>query len=118
MSPNVVSRRRFALVAAGLFSGHVPWPMGAGLSDLAVVKQIQSHTGVDWQNASVDGFKAGDPATPVRGIATTAMASMDVLRQASKAGLNLIVTYEPTFFGQLDGRPAPVPANPPPGGAG
>lgn len=113
-----VSRRRFALVAGGLVAGHVPLIRCATLSAQDVVKRIQSKVGVDWQNTSVDGFRAGDPATPVRGIATTAMATMEVLRQASKAGLNLIVTYEPTFFGQLDGRPAPVPASPAPGGAG
>ena len=70
------------------------------------MKQIQQHLGGDWTETGTDGFKSGNPETMVRGIATTAMATMDVLRQAAKAGLNLIVTYEPTFFGARDGGPA------------
>jgi putative NIF3 family GTP cyclohydrolase 1 type 2 len=42
------------------------------------------------------------------------MATLDVLRHASKAGLNLIVTHEPTFFGVRDGASPPSP----PGGRG
>jgi hypothetical protein len=36
------------------------------------------------------------------------MATLDVLKQAAKSNLNLIFTYEPTFFGQSDALP-PVP---------
>jgi len=49
---------------------------------------------------------AGDPSTNVRGIATTAMATMDVLKQASRNGANLVLTYEPTFFSKAE-RPMP-----------
>jgi len=35
---------------------------------------------------------------------------MDVLTRASKENINLIVTLEPTFFGQLDAQPVPVGA--------
>jgi len=45
------------------------------------------------------------------------MATMDVLRRAAKAGRNLIVTYEPTFFGSRDGA-APTGPGPFPGGGG
>jgi putative NIF3 family GTP cyclohydrolase 1 type 2 len=48
----------------------------------------------------------------VKGIATTAMATLDVLKQAAKANANLILTYEPTFYGRADGR---APATPVPG---
>ena len=54
----------------------------------------------------------GDPTTPVKGIATTAMATMDVLTRATKADINLIVTLEPTFFGHLDTQPAVSPNDP------
>src|SRR6185437_5481697 len=50
-----------------------------------------------------DGFKAGDPSIKVKGIATTAMATLDVLKQAVKANTNLILTYEPTFYSRADG---------------
>lgn len=73
-----------------------------------VVQRIKTSLGGEWPATGPDGFKAGDPATPVRGIATTAMATVDVLRQALKAGANLVLTYEPTFFGRLDGQVAPT----------
>ena len=63
----------------------------------AVVRRMQM-----WPATAPDGFKAGDPATVVKGIATTAMATMDALRQAAKASANLVLTYEPTFYGRAD----------------
>ncbi|MGH9552857.1 MAG: Nif3-like dinuclear metal center hexameric protein, partial [Terriglobales bacterium] len=49
-----------------------------------------------------DTFKAGNPDTPVTGIAVTMMATLDVLQHAAAAGDNLIITHEPTFFDHLD----------------
>ncbi len=51
---------------------------------------------------TVDTIKAGDPATPVTGIAATFMDTMDVLREANKRGLNLVITHEPTFYNHRD----------------
>jgi putative NIF3 family GTP cyclohydrolase 1 type 2 len=107
MNSTYVSRRGFALLV-----GSLPLCRAAALSANDIVKQIRERLGGDWPETGLDGFKAGNPATEVRGIATTAMSTMDVLRQASKAGLNLIVTHEPTFFGIRDG------ASPPPGAGG
>jgi putative NIF3 family GTP cyclohydrolase 1 type 2 len=45
----------------------------------------------------------------VTGIATTAMATLDVLKQAVKANANLVLTYEPTFYGRADGRAPAAP---------
>jgi putative NIF3 family GTP cyclohydrolase 1 type 2 len=67
-----------------------------------VVARIQQRVGVPWQTETVDTFKAGDPDTPVTGIAVTMMATMDVLERASAAGDNLIITHEPTFYNHLD----------------
>jgi putative NIF3 family GTP cyclohydrolase 1 type 2 len=58
--------------------------------------------GGDWPSTGPDGLKAGDPLTVVKGIATTAMATMDVLKQAVKTNANLILTYEPTFYARAD----------------
>jgi hypothetical protein len=74
----------------------------------ALVQRLRESLGSEWQADGRDGFKAGDTNTPVAGIATTAMATMDVLKQASKIGVNLIVSYEPTFFGRQDGPAAPT----------
>lgn len=46
----------------------------------------------------------------VKGIATTAMATLDVLKQAVQANANLILTYEPTFYGRQDAQPRPAAA--------
>src|SRR5215212_4534763 len=107
-----VSRRAFALVAGGLAAGIAPICAAGGPSAKTVVAQIRERLGGEWADTGLDGFKAGSPETGVRGIATTAIATIEVLRQAAKAGLNLVVTYEPTFFGIRDGA-APAPANDP-----
>ncbi len=68
-----------------------------------IVEKIKAQVGVPWRETTVDTFKAGDPDTPVTGIATTMMATFDVLERAAAAGLNLIITHEPTFYSHQDG---------------
>jgi putative NIF3 family GTP cyclohydrolase 1 type 2 len=58
--------------------------------------------GVPWSEKTVDGFKAGNPDTVVTGIATSVMATLDVLHRAAAAGRNLIITHEPTFYAGTD----------------
>jgi putative NIF3 family GTP cyclohydrolase 1 type 2 len=67
-----------------------------------VVAEIQKQVGVEWKKDTVDTFKAGNPDTPVTGIAVTMMATMDVLQRASAKGLNFVITHEPTFYAHLD----------------
>ena len=67
-----------------------------------VINRIKSHVGVEWKEPTVDTFKAGDPQTPVTGIAVTMMATLDVLQRAAAHGQNLIITHEPTFYDHLD----------------
>jgi len=50
------------------------------------------------RQTTVDNFLAGDPATPVTGIAMTMMATMDVLVRAVQTGANFIVSHEPAFY--------------------
>jgi putative NIF3 family GTP cyclohydrolase 1 type 2 len=66
------------------------------------IRRRLADAGIAWRAQTVDTFKAGDPDTPVRGIATTGMATLDVLRRAAARGRNLVVTHEPTFYGHLD----------------
>ncbi len=68
------------------------------------MQRIQAALGGDWSGAP-DGFKAGVPSTVVKGIATTAMATLDVLKQAAAANTNLVLTCEPTFYGRGDAQP-------------
>jgi putative NIF3 family GTP cyclohydrolase 1 type 2 len=72
-----------------------------------VIERIQKQVGVPWSADTVDTFKAGNPDTPVTGIATTFMATMDVLERAAASGKNLIISHEPTFYNHLDKIPAP-----------
>jgi putative NIF3 family GTP cyclohydrolase 1 type 2 len=122
-----ISRRRFvAMTAAGTAGASLALSRDSAAATITaqeVVDRIRKNLGVDWKPESVDGFKAGDPAIEVKGIVTTAMASMDVLKQAVKAGANFVVTCEPTFYGRADsatppprrgaGPGSPVPASTP-----
>src|SRR5579871_5761614 len=111
-----ISRRRFALMTGS--AGAAPFAAGAEpLTAEAVIRRIQAELGGDWPSTGPDGFKAGDPSTVVHGIATTAMATLDVLKQAVKANANLVLTYEPTFYGRADGQAA-APSTPGRGPAG
>jgi putative NIF3 family GTP cyclohydrolase 1 type 2 len=67
-----------------------------------LVAAIQEHVGIPWQKETVDTFKAGNPDTPVTGIAVTMMATMEVLERAAANGQNLVITHEPTFYHHLD----------------
>jgi putative NIF3 family GTP cyclohydrolase 1 type 2 len=67
-----------------------------------VIERIQKNVGVPWFTPTVDTFKAGDPNTPVTGIAVTMMATFDVIQRAAAAGKNLVITHEPTFYSHQD----------------
>jgi len=73
-----------------------------------VVARIQADAasrGYPWATETVDTFKAGDPDRAVTGIATSWMATSDVIVRAAEAGCNLLVTHEPTFWNHLDRPP-------------
>jgi len=67
-----------------------------------IVKSIQDHIGIPWMTETVDTFKAGDPDTPVTGIAVTMMATLDVLQRAAANHQNFVITHEPTFYSHQD----------------
>ena len=106
MKPAHISRRRFAQIAGSVAAAGLPIRGTTALTAQAVVERLQAALGGEWPASGLDGFKAGDPSTTVKGIATTAMATMDVLKQAVKVGTNLVISYEPTFYGRQDGPPA------------
>jgi putative NIF3 family GTP cyclohydrolase 1 type 2 len=85
-----------------LLAFHTSSAQQKALTARQVIERIQSHVGVPWQAETVDTFKAGNPDTPVTGIAVTMMATLDVLQRAAAAHNNLIITHEPTFFDHLD----------------
>jgi putative NIF3 family GTP cyclohydrolase 1 type 2 len=102
-----ISRRHFVTLAvagtatarATIYSSPA---VGAAITAQEIVDRIKQKSGVEWKPDTIDSFKAGDPATPVKGIAVATMATMSVLRQAQKAGANFIITAEPTFYARAD----------------
>lgn len=67
-----------------------------------VIDRIKAHVGIPWTEPTVDTFKAGNPDTPVTGVAVTMMATFDVIRRAAAENRNLVITHEPTFYGHQD----------------
>ena len=92
------TRRALLLGAAAGTAMARPAVLTAG----EVVERIRKNVGVPWRAETVDTFKAGSADTPVRGVATTMMATFDVVRKASAAGLNFVITHEPTFYNHED----------------
>jgi putative NIF3 family GTP cyclohydrolase 1 type 2 len=77
-----------------------------------IVAEIQEHLGIPWNNETVDTFKAGNPDTPVTGIAVTMMATLDVLQRAAANHQNFIITHEPTFYSHQDFPEGMDPSDP------
>ena len=69
-----------------------------------MIARIVAANGAAPVPGTVDTIKAGDPETPVTGIATTFMDTYEVLQKAVAAGDNLIITHEPTFYNHVDNR--------------
>jgi len=68
-----------------------------------IVELIKQHVGVPWNDKSYrDTFKLGNPDSIVKGIATTVMATFDVLQRANQAALNMVITHEDTFWNDRD----------------
>ena len=107
-----ISRRRFvALTATGIATAplaSIAQAIKSKVTAQEVFDRIKKNVGVEWKPDSVDGFKAGDAGLNVTGIATTSLATLAVLDRAMKAGANLIVTSEPTYFTHADTPTPPV----------
>ncbi|MGH9373261.1 MAG: Nif3-like dinuclear metal center hexameric protein [Vicinamibacterales bacterium] len=119
---NQISRREFVTLAA-IGTTAAPSVLSrssasAALTAGEIVDRIRNNVGVEWRPETVDTFKAGDPGTVATGIVTTAMATMDVLRQAVKAGANLVITCEPTFYARADTATPPARRGGGPGNGG
>jgi putative NIF3 family GTP cyclohydrolase 1 type 2 len=102
MHANAFIRRLAAISCLGLALSCTGFSQEHRLTAREVIERIQKNVGVPWRAETVDTFKAGDPDTPVTGVATTMMATFDVLKRAAASGNNLIITHEPTFYGHLD----------------
>ena len=92
------------LAGSGLTAAHIALPLATAgvLTAQQVIERIKKNVGIPWRAETVDDVVAGTPATPVRGIATTMMATFDVIQRAVRAGKNLVITHEPTFYSHQD----------------
>jgi putative NIF3 family GTP cyclohydrolase 1 type 2 len=98
---------RVALLVCAVWASIGMVPPGASgqalpLTASVVIERIKAHVGIPWMEQTVDTFKAGDPDTPVTGVAVTMMATFDVIQRAAASGHNLVITHEPTFYGHQD----------------
>ena len=104
-----LTRRRFILSASAALTAKLAKAHGtlAPLTAGQVVDRIRQQVGVPWRAQTVDTLRppfpansqivGGDESTPVHGIATTMMATLDVVQRAAAAGKNMIVTHETPF---------------------
>ena len=68
-----------------------------------IIDRIKTNLGAPWRDATYrDTYKTGGPETEVTGIATTAFVTLEVIRKASAAGLNMIIPHEVTFWSDRD----------------
>jgi putative NIF3 family GTP cyclohydrolase 1 type 2 len=103
MSDHPVSRRNFLLGSSALLAA--PFSMAqppAALTAAQLVARIRRQVGVPWRTETVDRILAGNPDVAVKGVAVTMMATLDVLERAVRAGKNMIITHEPTFYVHQD----------------
>lgn len=97
------SRRDFLFASLGLAAVGIDQPrINTLLTAGEVVARIKANVGIPWRSQTVDNIIAGSESTPVKGIATTMMATYDVIKRASAAGRNLVITHESTFFSHQD----------------
>lgn len=92
-------------MAAGtglLFSAPGLSQQASALTAGQILDRIRANVGVPWREQTVDKIIAGSADTAVKGIATTMMATLDVLQRALAAGKNMVITHESTFFSHQD----------------
>src|SRR5258706_8301431 len=92
------ARRNFLSGTCGLFAARTLLAQQPAMTARLVIERIQQNVGVPWRAQPVGTIKAGRPDSVVKGIATTMVATLDLLRRASAANRNFIVVHEPTFY--------------------
>jgi putative NIF3 family GTP cyclohydrolase 1 type 2 len=94
------SAAAFATASAGIAR---PARAASPLTVQDVLNRMKLHVGGPWsEGRGVDGIIVGSADTEVKGVATTMMATFDALKGATKAGLNFVITHEPTYWSHPD----------------
>ena len=101
-----LSRRAFLYSGTSVAAAALPWPAATAaqptLAADEVIRRVKDKVGIPWRAQTVDTIIAGNGGTRVRGIATTMMATLEVLQRAAAAGRNMVITHEPTFYSHQD----------------
>ncbi|MBV8672140.1 MAG: Nif3-like dinuclear metal center hexameric protein [Acidobacteriaceae bacterium] len=103
-----ISRRSFLHGGLSMMGGLVSERAQGALTTVSpltagqVIERIKANVGIPWQAETVDRLIVGSPDTPVAGIATIMMATLDMLERAQAAGKNMVITHEPTFWSHQD----------------
>jgi putative NIF3 family GTP cyclohydrolase 1 type 2 len=101
---NSLSRRQFVQMAgAGLAASSLAEIQAQAqkgkIAAGEVVERIKKNQGVPWDDTTYrDTFKIGGPDSVVTGIGVVFEAHISVMQKALKAGLNMIINHEPTFW--------------------
>ena len=104
MTPEAISRRRFLAAGTAVLATRLSKAQTAVTSIRAgdVVDRIRAHVGMPWLSATmpttVDNIVGGDANTKVYGIATTTMATLEVLESAVKSGKNMVISHETPYY--------------------
>lgn len=97
------TRREFLFAATGLTVSRMARRQSAQrITAGEIIDRIKAQVGIPWRAQTVDNIIAGTAETPVTGIATTMMATLDVVRRAAASGKNMVITHESTFFSHQD----------------
>src|SRR5258708_35760878 len=88
------------LVAASRVHGFAQ--AGGALTAGEVVERIKGRVGIPWMTETVDRIVAGSPEVRVKGIATTMMATLEVIQRAVAAGGKMVGAQEPAVWSDLD----------------
>jgi putative NIF3 family GTP cyclohydrolase 1 type 2 len=102
MASDSLSRRALIVGSMSMGVAYAMQGTAAPLTAGQVIDRIKANVGVPWREQTVDNIIAGTADLPVKGIATTMMATFDVLKRASAAGRNMVITHEPTFYSHQD----------------
>jgi putative NIF3 family GTP cyclohydrolase 1 type 2 len=102
MKSGNLTRREFAALGAPAVALVGAARAATPVTAREIVERIRARVGVEWRAQTVDVFKAGDPDKPVKGVAVTFMSTLSLLQKAVAAGLDFVVTHEPTFYNHLD----------------
>lgn len=89
-----------ATVAASQLTAQAP---KGKLTAGEVVARVKANLGIPWNPKTFrDKFHVGGPDMEVKGIATSFGGNFRVMDLANKAGLNMLIVHEPTFYSDAD----------------